>query len=981
MATIVTRAGKGSVLTWTEADANFTNLNNGLPETMVTAKGDLIAATASGAVDNLAVGTDGKVLTADSSSPTGLSWETPAATAADITNTPAGTIAATDVQAAINELDTDVQGHINDATAAHAASSIAFTPVGTVAATDVQSAIAEVAAEASATTVASDAIWDAKGDMVAATAANTAVRVPVGTDGYVLMADSAESAGIKWNEPGTTSAPTVQTFTSGSGTYTKPAGCTRIHVRMVGGGGGGGGSSLAANNNGGTGGTGGTSTFGTSLLTCVGGTGGSGVQGAAGAAGGTATIASPAIGAAISGGRGQSGSYTLSTEPGNFIPGGGGGSSPFFAGAGSGGMSTTAPTSGVTNTGGGGGGAGADGTAAGCATGGGGGSGGFIDAIIAAPNSTYAYAVGAAGTAGAAGTGGLIAATGAAGIIIVTEYYGNFDSVLQLNEPASTKQRFTSGSGTYTTPAGVNRIRVRMAGGGGGGAGGGTAAWGAGGNGGNTTFGSSLLTANGGTAATNYAAGGGGGTASISAPAVGIACTGSQSQLGSFSVPSGYGHGGQGGMTPFFCGGGYGGSAGSVGGVGLLNTGGGGGGGSTTNTASSAGGAGGGSGGFVDAWIWNPSGTYSYAVGAAGTAGAAGTNGAAGAAGAAGVIEVEEFYGPSHTVADTQPLSGWPGRNRIINGDFRVDQRNAGVATTATSTTYAADRWQSLDNTDGTFTTDADHASSPPPGFASYMRVAVTSNDAALAAGQYAVIQQKIEGTNCADLDFGLSTAKTVTLSFRVRSSLTGTFSGVLSNGAANRSYPFTYTISAANTWETKTVTVAGDTSGTWLTTTGIGLYVIFSLGTGSTYLGTAGAWAGSLLLGATGETPVIGTNGATWDITGVQLEPGSVRTEFERESYSEQFAKCQRYYEAGSQAIWSGMTTSGSTYYNTTTFAVAKRTAPTVTATQAGVPSGFPNTTPTLNVTADCWRAHMVSDATVATGYFQLTWSASAEL
>jgi hypothetical protein len=160
------------------------------------------------------------------------------------------------------------------------------------------------------------------------------------------------------------------------------------------------------------------------------------------------------------------------------------------------------------------------------------------------------------------------------------------------------------------------------------------------------------------------------------------------------------------------------------------------------------------------------------------------------------------------------------------------------------------------------------------------------------------VIGQAIEGFNTADLDFGKATAKTVTLSFWVRSSLTGTFGGSLTNNASNRSYPFSYTINAANTWEQKSITIAGDTTGTWVgATNGVGLYVYFNLGSGSTYSGTAGAWAGSLLTAPTGATSVVGTNGATFYITGVQLEVGSTATPFERRLYNQELANCQRYY------------------------------------------------------------------------------------
>jgi hypothetical protein len=136
-----------------------------------------------------------------------------------------------------------------------------------------------------------------------------------------------------------------------------------------------------------------------------------------------------------------------------------------------------------------------------------------------------------------------------------------------------------------------------------------------------------------------------------------------------------------------------------------------------------------------------------------------------------------------------------------------------------------------------------------------------------------------------------------VTLSFWVRSSLTGTFGGVVQNGSGTRNYPFTYTISAANTWEQKTVTIAGETSGSWSTDNGVGITVGFGLGVGSTYSGTAGSWSSTYYLGATGATSVVGTNGATFYITGVQLEKGSTATAFDFRSYGTELALCQRYY------------------------------------------------------------------------------------
>ena len=236
-------------------------------------------------------------------------------------------------------------------------------------------------------------------------------------------------------------------------------------------------------------------------------------------------------------------------------------------------------------------------------------------------------------------------------------------------------------------------------------------------------------------------------------------------------------------------------------------------------------------------------------------------------------------------------------KNRIINGDMRIDQRNAGASVTpTTNATYTLDRYTAILSQASKFSVQQNAGSvTPPAGFTNYLGVTSTSSYAVLAADLF-LIQQRIEGFNIADLAWGTADAKTVTLSFWVRSSLTGTFGGALNNSAFNRSYPFTYTISTANTWEQKTITIAGDTSGTWLTTNGTGINVNFGLGVGSTYSGTAGAWAAGEKDSATGATSVVGTNGATFYITGVQLEIGSTATPFERRLYGQELINCQRY-------------------------------------------------------------------------------------
>lgn len=235
-------------------------------------------------------------------------------------------------------------------------------------------------------------------------------------------------------------------------------------------------------------------------------------------------------------------------------------------------------------------------------------------------------------------------------------------------------------------------------------------------------------------------------------------------------------------------------------------------------------------------------------------------------------------------------------RNRIINGDMRIDQRNAGASGTANQ--YTVDRFAYFGAaaSKGTWQQNAGSVT-PPAGFTNYWGFTSSSAYTVGATEQFN-LYQPVEGFNVSDLAWGTANAKTVTLSFWVRSSLTGTFGGSIYNSAVNRSYPYSYTISTSNTWEYKTLTISGDTTGTWLTTNGIGLYLNFSLGAGSTVSGTAGAWAATRYDSATGATSVVGTNGATFYITGVQLEVGTAATPFERRQYGQELALCQRYYQ-----------------------------------------------------------------------------------
>lgn len=279
-------------------------------------------------------------------------------------------------------------------------------------------------------------------------------------------------------------------------------------------------------------------------------------------------------------------------------------------------------------------------------------------------------------------------------------------------------------------------------------------------------------------------------------------------------------------------------------------------------------------------------------------------------------------------------------RNRIINGAMTIDQRNAGASVTPTNGQYTLDRYVFYVSQASKLTCQQNAGSvNPPIGFTKYL--GVTSSSAySVVSGDYFCFMQGIEGLNVADLAWGTANAKTITLSFQVYSSLTGTFGGTIRNlvSAATRSYPFTYTISSANTWTQISVTITGDTTGTWATDNTSSLTVSFGLGAGSTFSGTAGSWQAGNYVSATGATSVVGTNGATFYITGVQLEVGSVATEFERRPYGTELALCQRYYfnavGTGTSSVqyWpASLVSAGGTYVCFCKFPVTMRATPTL--------------------------------------------------
>jgi hypothetical protein len=325
-------------------------------------------------------------------------------------------------------------------------------------------------------------------------------------------------------------------------------------------------------------------------------------------------------------------------------------------------------------------------------------------------------------------------------------------------------------------------------------------------------------------------------------------------------------------------------------------------------------------------------------------------------------------------------------KNRIINGDMVIDQRNAGASVTinAPVNIYSVDRWRGLgQTTDGVFTLQQD--SSAPTGFINSLKATVTTQDSSIGSTQVYFISQGIEGYNIADLGWGTANAKTVTLSFWVRSSLTGTFGGAIRNNSVNRSYPWSYTISSSNTWEYKTIIIPGDTTGTWLTDVGTGMIVQWSLGAGTDRLATAGSWVASNNSGVIGQVQVISTNGATLYITGVQLEQNTSATPFERRLFNQELANCQRYYQVGDVHLFSG---GGNLGDGTVLFPVQMRTSPTITfSDSAGTANTYTDSlgngqTFAINVnTANAYRFKIQNLLARNATWFEFNYTVSGEL
>ena len=290
------------------------------------------------------------------------------------------------------------------------------------------------------------------------------------------------------------------------------------------------------------------------------------------------------------------------------------------------------------------------------------------------------------------------------------------------------------------------------------------------------------------------------------------------------------------------------------------------------------------------------------------------------------------------TAATNVSSGNTTGKNLVDNGAMAVDQRNTGSAVTPTNAglTFGPDRWMMYKNTAATFTIGQD--TEAPEGFAYSLKVTNTGTDSSISATDRALIVHRMEGNKIRFLDLGSSTAKQVTLSFYVRSSITGTHGGAIRNHDSNqRNYPFTYTISSANTWERKTITLTLDTSGTWPTDNTLCLQIQFGLGVGTDFSATAGAWGDGDKNSATGATTaMLSTASATWYVTGVQLEVGSTATAFEHLPYADDLKRCLRYYYRYRKTIAYGMYVTIRTWSATNgdgihSFPVPMRAAPTL--------------------------------------------------
>jgi hypothetical protein len=290
-----------------------------------------------------------------------------------------------------------------------------------------------------------------------------------------------------------------------------------------------------------------------------------------------------------------------------------------------------------------------------------------------------------------------------------------------------------------------------------------------------------------------------------------------------------------------------------------------------------------------------------------------------------------------------------------INGGMEVSQENGTSSVTLTGTGSLQTKYL-VDGTmaawRGTFVAVGQQVTDAPAGYRNSLKFTVSTAQSSLGASDELSVLIPVEGVRAARLALGTTSVAAVSIGFWVKAHRTGTFSGSLRNGAKNRSYPFSFTVNSADTWEFKTVTIAGDTGSTWLTDTGVGFYLNICVAGGSSRVGTAAAWAGSDTSGATGTTNGVAATSDTFQITGFVVLPGiefpaSDRAAFIMRPFDEELRAAQRYWEktydyATAPGTGSGAPGFFACYLGTNSLAInfdygplrylRKRAAPTVT-------------------------------------------------
>jgi hypothetical protein len=333
------------------------------------------------------------------------------------------------------------------------------------------------------------------------------------------------------------------------------------------------------------------------------------------------------------------------------------------------------------------------------------------------------------------------------------------------------------------------------------------------------------------------------------------------------------------------------------------------------------------------------------------------------------------------------PFDALAYNNILINGSMEVDQEHVGApSTVGVGSGYAIDGWAASKS--GTMVCTMQQVADAPAGFTNSLKLTVGTAEVSIAAGDYTIIYQKIEGYRSSRLGWGAAGAQSITLAFWTKIHRTGVYSGCVQNAAHTRSFPFTFVQNIADTWEYKTVTIPGDAVGAWVGNTNTAsLYVIFTVVIGSTFAGTANTWAATNYIGVTGSINGVAATSDTFQITGVIVLPGielpsAARAPLIMRPFTQELTLCQRYFEIiGPQThIFSGDTTSGQQYYRGSPFSVTKRAAPTVSGVSLSG-YGFANTVGTFSSEVGGFAEGRIATATQVASYFQTTVTADARL